>query len=289
MQFVDGEENQKTWLDYGYFSKQLNNKTRVISLNSNICYTANFAGWTAFSDPGNQFKWLIEQLEELEEQDAYAIILAHVPNLDECTRQYARRYHAIADRFQHVIRFGMFSHVHSELYQVMKDINSGKSIGMNFIVGSVTTFQHKAPNFDILYLDPDTMLPVDMETYIFDLESANKNDAPQWNLYINVKDEYNMKDLSPASISNLSDSILADKDVCTKYKHNTKVGWGNATPVPCTADEQTAYHCQTGSSDSDEVFNCKFGDSFWRTFTLDEGHTVVPLINYVNHHWYEHK
>jgi hypothetical protein len=52
----------------------------VISLNSNICYTGDFAGWTAFTDPGNQFKWLIEQLEELEKQDAYAIILAHVPN-----------------------------------------------------------------------------------------------------------------------------------------------------------------------------------------------------------------
>lgn len=140
IQFVDGEESQKTWLEYGYYAKQLNNKTRVISLNSNICYTANFAGWTTFQDPGNQFEWLISQLSELEQENGYAILIAHVPNLDECTRQYARRYHAIADRFQHVIRFGMFSHIHSELYQVMSDINNGKSIGMNFIVGSVTTF-----------------------------------------------------------------------------------------------------------------------------------------------------
>lgn len=73
----------------------------------------------------------------------------------------------------------MFSHVHSELYQVMKDINMGNNnVGMNFIVGSVTTYQHKSPNFDILYLDPETMLPVDMEVYTFDLESANQNDTP---------------------------------------------------------------------------------------------------------------
>ena len=48
VQFVDDEENKKTWLNYGYFAKQLNNKTRIISLNSNICYTADFAGWTSF-------------------------------------------------------------------------------------------------------------------------------------------------------------------------------------------------------------------------------------------------
>jgi hypothetical protein len=165
-------------------------------------------------------------LEELEKQEAYAIILAHVPNLDECTRQYAKRYHAITDRFQHVIRFGMFSHVHSELYQVMKDINTGDSnVGMNFIVGSVTTYQHKSPNFDILYLDPDTMLPVDMEVWTFDLEAANQNDTPQWNLYFNMRDEYNMTDLSPNSINKLSDKIMEDLDVCTQYKYNTKVGW----------------------------------------------------------------
>lgn len=52
--FVDGEESKETWLKFGYFAKQLTNKTRVISLNSNICYDANFNSWTAFNDSGNQ-------------------------------------------------------------------------------------------------------------------------------------------------------------------------------------------------------------------------------------------
>lgn len=113
-QFIDDEEGKKTWLEYGYFSKQLNNKTRVISLNSNICYVANFQSWIAFEDKGNQLEWFVQELTEIEEQGGYAIIMAHVPNLDECTKQYARRYHAIVDRFQHIIRFGMFSHTHHE-------------------------------------------------------------------------------------------------------------------------------------------------------------------------------
>lgn len=64
----------------------------------------------------------------------------------------------------------MFSHIHSELYQVMGDIKEGKSIGMNFIVGSATTYKGKPPSFDLLYLDPETMLPVDLEVWAFDLE-----------------------------------------------------------------------------------------------------------------------
>ena len=40
------------------FAKSLTNKTKVLSLNSNVCYLTNFESWTAFNDPGNQLEWL---------------------------------------------------------------------------------------------------------------------------------------------------------------------------------------------------------------------------------------
>lgn len=52
-QFMDNAEATGTWLQYGYYSKQLTNNTRVIALNSNICYNANFEAWTSFNDSGN--------------------------------------------------------------------------------------------------------------------------------------------------------------------------------------------------------------------------------------------
>jgi len=58
--FMDNEDSQDTWIKYGYFHKQLTNSTRVLSLNSNICYNLNFQSWVAFSDSGNQFAWLID-------------------------------------------------------------------------------------------------------------------------------------------------------------------------------------------------------------------------------------
>jgi hypothetical protein len=59
---------------------------------------------------------------ELEKEGGAAMILAHVPNLDECMRQYGRRFHAILDRYQDVVRFGIYSHVHQEQYQVIRDM-----------------------------------------------------------------------------------------------------------------------------------------------------------------------
>jgi hypothetical protein len=44
---------------------------------------------------------------------------------------------------------------------------------MNFIVGSATTYKGKPPSFNVMYVDPETMLPIDFETHTFDLEHAN--------------------------------------------------------------------------------------------------------------------
>ena len=65
-----------------------------------------------FQDPGNMLGWLENELSELEKVNGQAILLAHVPNIDECNRQYGRRYHGILDRYQTVIRFGQYSHIH---------------------------------------------------------------------------------------------------------------------------------------------------------------------------------
>lgn len=48
-----------------------------------------------------------------------------------------------------------------------------KPIGVNFISGSGTTYQGKPPSFNVVYLDPETMLPIDYESYAFDLDHAN--------------------------------------------------------------------------------------------------------------------
>lgn len=70
---------------------------------------------------------------------------------------------------------------------------------MNFIVGSGTTYQGKPPSFNLIYIDPDLMIPVDYESWAFDLDKANSEDKPTWFRKYNYRDTYNLEDLSPRS------------------------------------------------------------------------------------------
>jgi len=159
----------KLFKDWGYYSMDFEDFTgkkmsavpaKVFSLNNNICYQFNWETMSVFEDPGNMLSWLEKELTALEEVGGAAIMLSHVPNLDECNRQYGRRYHSIMDRFQHVIRWGMYAHIHKEQFQVQTDMITKKPIGVNFIIGSGTTFQGKPPSFNVVYIDPVTLLPV---------------------------------------------------------------------------------------------------------------------------------
>lgn len=67
----------------------------------------------------------------------------------------------------------MFSHNHSEQYNIVRDMNFGEPVLMNFIVGSGTSFSGKSPSFNLVYLDPETMLPVDYECYSMNITEAN--------------------------------------------------------------------------------------------------------------------
>lgn len=45
-------------------------------------------------------------------------------------------------------------------------------------------------------MDPETLLPVNIETYSMDIDQANKNE-PEWIRNFSDREVYNLKDLSP--------------------------------------------------------------------------------------------
>lgn len=99
-----------------------------------------------------------------------------------------------------------------------------KPIGFNFILGSATTYTGKPPSFNIAYLDPETLVPVDFETVAFDLDHANKYDEPRWNVVIDYRKDYNLPDLSPQSFMAHSMKIYEDPEVAKQYRLNRYVG-----------------------------------------------------------------
>ena len=220
----------------------------------------NWSAMTVFQDPGHMFEWLETELDALEALNSTAIILGHVPNLYECLSQYGKRLHSLMDRYQHIIRWSMYSHTHQEQFQIISDIATSKPIGMSYIIGSATTFQGKPPQFNIMYVDPVTMLPVDYEVWAFDLEGANKNDVPAWNMIYDMRKEYNLTDLSPASWYKASLNILQDETAAIAYRTrrftNGPGARGTSKTEPCDGKCRQKYYCETSSSEYQSWYTC---------------------------------
>lgn len=79
------------------------------------------------------------------------------------------------------------------------------------------------------------MLPINMYTHSFDLEAANASDAetPGWAFLHDWKETYGLKDLSPASMLDLSERMLVDEELAITYVWNESAQWG---PRPTTVD-----------------------------------------------------
>lgn len=85
----------------------------------------------------------------------------------------------------------------------MRSLLSATPVGLSFITSSATTYQGKPPSFDVLYLDPETMRPVDYEVHYLDLETANAKDEVNWSLYLDYRTAYNLTDMRPSNTKTL--------------------------------------------------------------------------------------
>jgi len=151
--------------------------TKVISFNSNYCVALNFYSWVQWEDPGHEIEWLEKELYELEKVGGAAIMLSHVPNIHQCVRNFGTRWHALMDRYQHVIRWTMAAHNHIQSWNVERSMVTQEPILMNYIVGSTTPWSGshvKKPTFVVMEMDPDTLIPVNLVTYSFDINHANE-------------------------------------------------------------------------------------------------------------------
>ena len=132
------------------------------------------------------------------------------------------------ERFQHIVRFGLQGHTHTEFYEVTQSMsNLGKAIMWNNIGGSVTTYTSLNPSFMTIEFDAKTMLPVNMYTHTFDLEKANQDgNSPEWYLQHDYLTEYGLKDLSPQSMLELSERFKTDADLARQFEWNKSRKYG---------------------------------------------------------------
>jgi hypothetical protein len=63
------------------------------------------------------------------------------------------------------------------------------------------------------------MLPLDYEIHVFDLEYANKEDKPLWKLKYDYRPLFDMKDLSPESMYDVSKQFLLNATQAKMFRN----------------------------------------------------------------------
>lgn len=156
------------------------------------------------------------------------------------------------DRFQNVVRLSFFGHVHTEEHNVIKSFENNKSVGLNYWSGAMTTYSNAYPSFRRFILDTQTMLPVQIETYRFDVNAEN----PEFLLDHELTSYYGMPDLSPASFDALAARFLADEDLALKYL-KTKSQQGPKGYTTCDETCRLSVYCDVSTSTYQDSRKCQ--------------------------------
>ncbi|KAK5643667.1 hypothetical protein RI129_007512 [Pyrocoelia pectoralis] len=212
--WIPSTENS-TILRGGYYSHQVRPGLRVASINTNFCYYLNWWLYADSTDPADQLKWLIQVLQEAEDNDEKVHIIGHVPPGDNgCLETWSRNYYEIVNRYESTITGQFFSHTHSDEFEIFYDVNnSSRPTNIAYIGPSVTPWSGENPAYRIYYIDGDhantTRKVVDHETWIMDLDEAN-NDSPQWFRLYSAKRAYNISSLGPSEWNKLIYAMVKD-------------------------------------------------------------------------------
>jgi len=205
-------------------------------------------------DPGHQIEWLENELNELEKVGGQAIFIAHIPPVD-CIHPYGMRIRAIAERYQHVIRFGLYGHTHNERPNLVRSVSDNKNIGINFVAGSVTTETEKNPSFHVLEIDAEFFTITNIQTYYFNVTLANLENRPTWTLLHDYISHYEMRDMSPDGMFKLAQDVLNNEQAALQFMWNIDRR-RNERPTACDQGCRLSNYCDIISSEDFEFDAC---------------------------------
>ena len=114
------------------------------------------------NDSGGQLAWLRGELEKAERLGKLVWIVGHVPiGYKDCNPQWALRYSVLLERYQEIIRFQTFGHIHTEEYEVSRSLTTNKPIGVEFIAGNSGTYDDMDPTIRLYTMHKRYHVPLE--------------------------------------------------------------------------------------------------------------------------------
>ncbi|KAK9304244.1 hypothetical protein QLX08_004248 [Tetragonisca angustula] len=216
------ESARSTISQGGYYTVVPKKGFRIITLNSNVCYSYNWWLWYNPKDPDNQLHWLTTILSEAEKNNEFVHILSHIPpNSNSCLKTWKREYLKIVNRFSHLIKAQFNGHTHNDEIAILYNSDmEANNVAWNG--GSITTYTKLNPNYKVYTVNCRNYEVTDYQNWMYDLSSANKNIhvRPTWYKSYSFKTEYDLPDLSIKSLNNWLPRVAKNETLINKYYRN---------------------------------------------------------------------
>ncbi|KAF9128584.1 hypothetical protein BGW39_004939 [Mortierella sp. 14UC] len=163
---------------------------RIISLNTNFCYVANFylyAHTDKYDTHGEvQYSDSIRQLQAVEDSGERVWIVGHAPPSQvDCINNWSSLYHHSSSATRpHVIAEQFFGHSHYDEFSLTYSPgakSAQNAVSTAWIGRSVTPYTDLGPAFRVYKVDTKSWNVFDSLTYIADLDNA-----PWWHNVTNI-------------------------------------------------------------------------------------------------------
>ncbi|TKR82050.1 hypothetical protein L596_015827 [Steinernema carpocapsae] len=214
----------------GCYMKKLFPGLRLVSLNNALGDAMNFYLYVNQTDPDGTMTWFINQLADAEAAGDKVHVVSHIPGGDtEALEGWAHNYYKVINRFEDTVVVQFFGHMHSEQYYMMyenPDDFHSRPTSVVYAAPSVTTYSSFNPAYRIYTIDgvyPGSSFQIlDFEEYFFNITKANAHpEDTKWEtLYASAKEEYKLKNLSPAEWNRLLGEMKTDDGLFSKYMKN---------------------------------------------------------------------
>lgn len=245
----------------GYYTVLVRPGFRIIALNNNEGYTYN---WWIFYDHLallEQLQWLHDTLLDAEKAEEKVHILLHIPSGEENIYIYwSREYSRIVERFSNTIQGQFQGHSHlSQVSVFYTEDDSSIATNVAFSGGGLNTYYDINRNYMVYPIDSESYEVLNVESWIYNLTEANltPDSPPKWFKHISFKEQFDLEDLSPASVDDMVYGFITDPKMLQKY-HQFRVKAGDPYQLDeCDTNCQKKDLCEIVSSDGSRNDKCK--------------------------------
>ncbi|KAF8926322.1 hypothetical protein BGZ47_002807 [Haplosporangium gracile] len=187
--------------NYGSYTLNPAPGLRIVSLNTNFCFTMNFYlyGHTDEYDPHGEVQWLIQQLQAAEDTGKRVWIIGHVPPSQvDCINNWSALYRQVVVRYSpRVIAEQFYGHSHYGEFSLTYGPgakSAQNAISTAWIGSSVTSYTDINPAFRVYKVDTKSCNVFESLTYVADLDKSaswgSTGSSPNWHREYSARSTY---------------------------------------------------------------------------------------------------